>query len=148
MKAIIKIVLLTVAIIMSCDIVMGQERSKERLTREELAKVQAKAIVQKLSMNADTGRQFQHLYVEFQKEIWALGPRLKPNDSNLASTKNDDETKQEIEKRFERSKKILEIRQKYYIEYSKFLSQKDIKSIYQLEREIMERLSKSRPTTK
>lgn len=146
MKTIIKMALLTIVITMCSGVVMAQEKSKERLSREELALVQAQTIAKKLSMNDEVSKRFENLYVQQQKEIWALGPRLKNQKSRQATPNSEEETKKEIEERFERSEKILEIRQKYYLEYSKFLSQNEIKRIYQLERKIMERLSKSRPT--
>ena len=146
MKTIIKMALLTIVITMCSGVVMAQEKSKERLSREELALVQAQTIAKKLSMNDEVSKRFENLYVQQQKEIWALGPRLKKQKSRQATPNSEEETKKEIEERFERSEKILEIRQKYYLEYSKFLSQNEIKRIYQLERKIMERLSKSRPT--
>lgn len=146
MKTIIKMALLTIVVTMCSSVVMAQEKSKERLSREELALVQAQTIAKKLSMNDEVSKRFENLYVQQQKEIWALGPRLKNQNSQRATPNSEEETKKEIEERFERSEKILEIRQKYYLEYSKFLSQNEIKRIYQLERKIMERLSKSRPT--
>lgn len=52
------------------------------------------------------------------------------------------ESEQAIKARFEHSRKILDIRQKYYEEYSKFLTQKQIKRVYELERRMMGRLAK------
>lgn len=47
--------------------------------------------------------------------------------------------------RFDHSKRILAIREKYYEEYSKFLSQKEIEQVYELERQAMRRLSQRNP---
>lgn len=49
-----------------------------------------------------------------------------------------------MKERFAHSQKILNLREKYYGEYSKFLTQKQIQRVYQLERQMMQRLSKQR----
>ena len=58
------------------------------------------------------------------------------------------EAKQDIARQFERSEKLLQIRQKYYAEYSKFLTQNQIKRVYVLERRMMKRLANHRPARK
>lgn len=55
-------------------------------------------------------------------------------------TEQDNEKR--IKERFVRSEKILNIRQKYYKEYSKFLTQSQIEKVYEYERKMMNRLSK------
>ena len=50
-----------------------------------------------------------------------------------------------IRARFEHSGKLLEIREKYYEEYSTFLSPKQIQKVYDIERRMMDRLSHHRP---
>ena len=47
-----------------------------------------------------------------------------------------------IKQRFERSEKILGIRQKYYKEYSKFLTQDQIEQVYKQERLTRRHLAK------
>ena len=47
--------------------------------------------------------------------------------------------------RFDHSKRILAIREKYYEKYSKFLSQKEIEQVYELERQAMRRMSQRNP---
>jgi len=54
----------------------------------------------------------------------------------------DAQAEQAIKRRFEHSQKLLDIREKYYAEYSKFLTQKQIQRVYQLEKQMMSRLSK------
>lgn len=40
------------------------------------------------------------------------------------------------------SEKILDIRQKYYKEYSKFMTQKQIQRVYEIEKNMMKRFAK------
>ena len=148
MKTILKLVMLTIVALMCCKVVTAQEKTKERLTREQLAQTQAKTIAKKLLLNPDISKKFENLYVESQKEIWALGPRLAPNGTSAEQETNEEATKKELQKRFERKEKILEIRQKYYSEYSKILTQNQIKQMYKIERDIMENLSKNRHRNK
>ena len=54
----------------------------------------------------------------------------------------DAEAEKAIKDRFEHSEKILRIREKYYKEYCKFLTQKQIQRVYELEQKTMKRLGK------
>ena len=51
------------------------------------------------------------------------------------------QAQQAINDRFERSQKILALREKYYKRYSTFLTQKQIQRVYEMERQMMRRLS-------
>jgi hypothetical protein len=51
------------------------------------------------------------------------------------------QAQQAITDRFERSQKILALREKYYKRYSTFLTQKQIQRVYEMERQMMRRLS-------
>ena len=54
------------------------------------------------------------------------------------------ESEKAIKERFDRNEKVLKIREKYYKEYSKFLSQVQIERAYKLERQSMKRLARHR----
>ena len=54
----------------------------------------------------------------------------------------DAEAEQAIKSRMERSQKILDLREKYYKEYNKFLSPKQIQRVYELEKQSMKRLAR------
>ena len=89
-------------------------------------------------MDSVTAERFTDTFCQFQREIWALGPRPKQPRRQMT----DEETEQALKERFAHSQKILDLRKKYYAIYSEFLTQKQIRRIYQLERQMMERLSK------
>lgn len=65
---------------------------------------------------------------------------MRPNKQGTSEQDNEDRIKQ----RFAMSEKILDIRQKYYKEYSKFLTQTQIEKVYEQERRMMNRLAKRR----
>lgn len=68
------------------------------------------------------------------EEIWQLAPR-----GEWFST-SDEQAKKAIEQRFERSQKILQLRQKYYNIFSTFLTPQQIQQAYRIERQAIIRL--------
>ena len=122
MKGIIRILFGVVALTTFCGTVSAQT-GKQRFTREQLAEVQAKHIAKEMAMDDATSQRFIDTFCQFQRDIWALGPRPKhPNDQMT-----DEETEQALKARFAHSQKILDLRQKYYVVYSEFLTQKQIR---------------------
>ncbi len=137
MKNLIRLLLLAVALTAFSGTVSAQS-NKQRLTREQLAEVQAKHIAKEMAMDKATSQRFIKTFCQFQRDIWALGPRPKQSHSQMT----DEETGQALKARFAHSRKILDLRQKYYAIYSEFLTQKQIQRVYELERQMMEHLSK------
>ncbi len=110
--------------------------SRQRMAREQLAETQAKHIAEALAFDEQTAAKFVETYCECQKEIWTLAPK-KQRQRGATET----EAGETIQNRFDRSQKLLDIRKKYYDEYSKFLTQKQIERVYELEKQMMKRLS-------
>lgn len=104
---------------------------KERPGREQMALIQAKRISDELAFDEATSAKFTEAYCEYQREIWALGPKDGHKPDEEMSTEKDAE--KALKARFERNEKILDIRKKYYEIYSKFLTQKQIQRVYQIE---------------
>lgn len=136
MKSIFRILLFVMAMTAFCASAYAQKDSRQRMTREQLAETQAKYIAQEMAMDGTTSEKFVETFCRFQKEIWALGPRPKRE----VPGRTDAETEQAIKERFAHSQKILDLRHKYYEEYSKFLSQQQIVRVYELEKKMMDRL--------
>ena len=133
-----------VSVTICCGTMYGQGRPDrgKRMTREQLAAVQAKHISDALSLDDETSDIFIDTYCRFQEEIWALGPRPGRYEHKTDSTATAEEIDRAIQDKFERSRQILEIREKYYEEYSRFLSPKQIQEMYEIERRMMDRLSR------
>ena len=144
MKYIIRTFVITIIMIASCATTFAQQntpqsqKQRQRISREQLAEVQAKHIAGELAFSDAVTDKFVKTYCNCQKEIWALGPRQRHNKQGLSEQENEDRIKQ----RFAMSEKILNIRQKYYKEYSKFLTQTQIEKVYEQERKMMNRLAK------
>ena len=137
MKSLMKINMVALMVFAFCTIGMAQNE-QQRMSREQLAEKQAKHIAQELSFDEATTQRFIETYCACQQEVWALGPRQK------AEPATDEEAEQAIKERFERCRAVLDLREKYYEEYSKFLTQKQIFRVYELEHQAMDRLNKHR----
>ena len=141
MKTIVKFIFAAVIMMASNAAIQAQNQNSDnqRMSRAQLAEAQAKHIAKELALDDATTKKYVEAFCDYQKEIWALGPRL---DHKKKSEMTDAETDQAIKERFERSEKILDIRQKYYKRYSQFLTPKQIERAFELERQAMKRLEK------
>jgi len=142
MKNLLRIMLLVTAVFAFTSSASAQQRrGGERFSREQLAEKQAKHIAEELALSSDVTEKFITTYLNCQREVWALGPRQSRNRN---SSMTDCQTDSVIQARFDHSQKLLNIRKKYYAEYSKFLTSKQIERVYELERQMMKRLSDRR----
>lgn len=112
MKNITKVVVLALVMIVSHVNTYAQKSEQQRMTREQLAEIQAQFIANEMAMDNKTTQQFVETFCQFQKEIWALGPRPKREKAHLS----DKEAEQAMNERFAHSQKILDLRKKYYLE--------------------------------
>ena len=129
--------MMVIAMLFSSINMSAQSNNQQRLSREELAEKQARHIAHELALDDATTQKYVATYCAYQKEVWALGPRVKRHSSANAT---EAEAEQANKARMEQSQKILDLREKYYKEYSKFLTQKQIERAYELEQQVMRRL--------
>lgn len=135
MKKIFRTMMIAMIMVMVAGAAMAQDK-KQRANREQLAEMQARHIAAELALDDATTVKYVTTYCECQKEIWALGPRMKRGEMT------DENADAVIRQRFDRSQQILSIREKYYEKYRKFMTPKQIERAYQLERKAMQRLGK------
>lgn len=126
MTKLLRIILIAIIVVASGTAAMAQNNSGQRLSREELATKQAQYIARELALNEPTANKYVETYCQYQREVWALGPR-----KGLTT-----------EQRLERSQKILDLRKKYYHIYSGFLSEQQIDKAYKLEKKLLDRMGK------
>ncbi|MCR4736751.1 MAG: hypothetical protein K5846_01160 [Bacteroidales bacterium] len=145
MKKLHIIILLISALLICGTSVTAQNNDKQKMTREQLAEAQARHIAQDASLvfNDAVTKQFIQTYCAYQKEIWALGPRIP----EVTDSMTDEEVDRILKSRFERSEKILAIREKYYKKYSEFLTPKQVQRVFELDRTMVRRLAKARKET-
>lgn len=142
MKATAMKLLVIAVMAMTTIAVCAQDNGKQRKSREELAQIQAQRIADDLAFDDKTTVKFIDTYCKCQKEVWALGPRMGKRQPNAQGQQNGNDSNETVKQRLERSQKFLDIRKKYYAEYSKFLTEKQIDRVYQIEKQMMNRLAK------
>ena len=103
--------------------------------RQQMAETQARHIARQVPLNDKKTARFIPVYCRKQQEIWALAPQRR----RQRRTEND-EAQADIEARFSRSEKVLAIRKKYYKEYRRFLTPKEIERVYELEKQLMQHM--------
>ncbi len=144
MKHLIRFFAIAAMMIATCATTFAQQSTpqrssqKQRISREQLAEVQARHIAKELAFSDAVTDKFVTTYCNCQKDIWGLGPRQRPS----RQAQSEQENEERIQQRFAISENILSIRKKYYKEYSKFLTQAQIEKVYEQERKMMKRLAK------
>lgn len=137
--------LLTLILITACSLTATaqpaeSEKRDQQVNPNEFAQVQAQHIADELKLDENTTRQFVNIYRECAMEVWALG---RPGGNKKATT--DAEAEAAIQRRFEHSQKMLDIRKKYYNEYRRILTPLQIERVYQIEEQMMRKLQNRRP---
>mgnify|MGYP005752432327 CR=1 FL=1 len=139
MKSIVKlmIALLMIALPAAASAQKG-ERRHDPAQREALAKAQAAEIAKEMKLNDELTQKYTETFLDFQREIWSMDNprhrRMKEEDMTEAQAKEQNEWRLKSDQRF------LEIRKKYYHEYSKFLTQKQILQANRLEKQMIDRM--------
>lgn len=140
MNRLFKAMLVVAALLAIAYPTQAQTRKNHpRPTREQLAQKQAQLIARELCLNDEASEKFMTAYMNCQREVWALEPR---HGNHKRQSLTEHQTDSLIRARFDHSQKLLDIRKKYYNEYRKFLTAKQIERVYQRERQTMDRLSK------
>lgn len=115
-----------------------QKTERQRMTREQLAQTQARHICNELALDEEKSTKFCNEYCNYMKEFWAIGPKVgKKQRTDMTDAQAENQNKQD----FERSQKILDLRQKYYKRYSTFLTQRQIQRVYEIEKQMRYRLA-------
>lgn len=105
--------------------------------RQQMAETQARHIARQVPLNDKKTARFIPVYCRKQQEIWALAPQRRRQKQQ---GNGNDEAQADIEARFSRSEKVLAIRKKYYKEYRRFLTPKEIERVYELEKQLMQHM--------
>ena len=150
MKKVFRILLTTIMMVTFSTALSAQEANthqpskKQRMSREQMAEMQAKHISRQLALDDATSQKFIETFSAYQKEVWALRPQGK-GIHKKKSEMTDAEAEKAIKDQFDHSQKVLTLRQEYYKKYSKFLTAKQIQRVYELEKQSMNRLAKRGP---
>lgn len=121
---------------------------RQRPTQEQMMQMQTDQMVKALMLDDATATKFTPVYQNYLKDlrecrIMNRKPREKEEAAAPDATEpapaprqamTDDEIAKMLKEQFAQSRKMLDIREKYYNEFSKILSQKQIMKIYQQEK--------------
>ena len=141
---------LMVAVLMGTQVMNAQNeqgkeprRSHKRMTMEQMVERQASKIVAKLGLDDKTAARFTDVYKKYMKELddvrkeYAADFKVrgkveedKEGTSFKMKTPTDEEVDKMMRDRFKQSRKMLDVREKYYDEFRKFLSPKQVQKIY------------------
>lgn len=111
----------------------------KRPNMEHLTKMQASRISQSLGLDNKTSQKFIETFCQCRKE---MGATRHHRHGKKRAEMTDAEVDKAIKADFAQGRKILDIREKYYKAYSKFLTPKQIQRVYDMERQDMQRFAK------
>lgn len=123
------------------------KEKKQRPTPEQVAQMQTNQMVKALMLDDATAAKFTPVYEKYLKELRecrmmnrkAKAEKAKGTEADAKKevqrpSMTDAEIATMLRNQFTQSRKVLDVREKYYNEFSKILSQKQIMRIYQLEK--------------
>lgn len=146
-KLIKKMMMFCIISMASIGMTMAQPNDKggdkKRPNMEQFTQKQAERIAQQLAFDDKTTKKFVETFCNCRKEIAAT--RKPHSQKKKPSEMTDSEVDKCIKARFQQSRKILDIREKYYHAYSKFLTPKQIQRVYDLEKKDMRHFEKKGP---
>ena len=144
------LVMMVVAVLMGTQVMNAQDKSEQgkrhgrkRMTMEQMVNMQANKIIGDLGLDDKTSAKFMDVYKKYMTEMndlrkegmdFRMRGRIQKGDT-LAKMKiqmpTDDEVDKMMRDRFKQSRKILDVREKYYDEFRKFLSPKQVQKVYE-----------------
>ena len=136
MKRIIRIMALAMFMVcmsMGANAQNKQKKDGSRMSVEQLTELRAKRIAQALALDDATAQKFTTTFCACQKELYAANKAMKENKGKKRSEMTDAEIETIQKDRFKQSRKLLDLREKYYGEYRKFLSARQVQRVYELE---------------
>ena len=112
-----------------------QKKDGSRRSVEQLTELRAKRIAPALAIDDATAQKFTTTFCACQKELYAANKAMKENKGKKRSEMTDAEIETIQKDRFKQSRKLLDLREKYYGEYRKFLSARQVQRVYELEKQ-------------
>lgn len=132
-------IMMVVAVLMGTQVMnaqdneLGKKRSRKRMTMEQMVDMQSRKIIGDLGLDDKTAARFTDVYAKYMKEMNDLRKEYmpkRPEAGKKPSMPTDAEVDKMMRDRFKQSRKMLDIREKYYDEFRKFLSPKQVQKIY------------------
>lgn len=140
-----KFFMVLVALFMGSQMAIFAQGKKEgkmdrkQFGQEQMQKMQCNQLINALALDDAETAKFKPVYTKYMEEMRAVRDM---NPRAPRSTLTDAEVEQVIKARFAQSRKMLDIREKYYNEFRKFLSPKQIQKMYNIEKRIGDKMRK------
>lgn len=121
----------------------GAKPERRQFNKEQMLEIQCNQIIKGLALDDATTAKFIPVYKQYMEEMRAtrhmgayrnIANRTAADKQTPKPLPTDAEVEQAIKARFAQSRKILDVREKYYNEFRKFLSPKQIQKMYNMEK--------------
>lgn len=112
-------------------------QEKKQSNKQRVKAIQCAQVATLLMLDDATSARFMPVYEQYLKDLRAARPAAPVKErvkGEAPKPLTDAEVEQSIKNRFAHSRKVLDIREKYYTEFRKILTPKQVLKIYQLER--------------
>ena len=134
------LVMMVVAVLMGTQVMNAQDKSEQgkrhgrkRMTMEQMVNMQANKIIGDLGLDDKTSAKFMDVYKKYMTEMNDLRKEYmpkRPEAGKKPSMPTDAEVDKMMRERFAVSRKMLDVREKYYDEFRKFLAPKQVQKIF------------------
>ena len=134
------LVMMVVAVLMGTQVMNAQDskeqverRGRKRMTMEQMVNMQANKIIGDLGLDDKTSAKFKDVYAKYMKEMNDLRKEYmpkRPEAGKKPSMPTDAEVDKMMRDKFKVGRKMLDLREKYYDEFRKFLSPKQVQKVY------------------
>lgn len=117
--------------------------NKQRLSAEQIIQKRTAQMAQTLMLDDETTNKFAPIYSQYLKDrmdCMKNTNRVKGQKRNMANNMTDEEAENMIKNKFAQSRKLLDIQEKYYNQFRRILTPKQILKIYQSEKATHQRL--------
>lgn len=123
-------------------------KAKVRLTPEQRITQQTTYLVRELMLDDATAAKFAPVYKNYQNDLQACQNQCReaygPAGQDGKQKMTDAQIEKRIEGRFAQAHQLLNIREKYYREFKKFLNPRQIEKMYRTEKNIHKKVRKER----
>ena len=113
------------------------KKPHKRMSVEQMNEMQADKIANNLGLDDKNTVRFKEVYKKYTSELnelWKKNrpekPKVKPGEGEPRPMPSDAEVDKMMRTRFTISRKMLDIREKYYNEFRKFLTPKQVQKIF------------------
>lgn len=148
MKTMKFIGLFLMAIVLGTQVMIAQDKQgnregRKRISHEQMSKMKAERFAGELGLDDKKAALFKDAYIRYMSEMHELSMMNFPKRSEMGKgnksekkewkAPTDEDVEKMIKGRFTQSRKMLDLREKYYDVFRKFLSPKQIQKVYDME---------------